>query len=162
MTDTVLWAFSLLGLALVLFVVEVFVPSGGIIGFFAFLVTMGGLVMLFLEDTVMGLIATILCVLLLPVLFGFSIWIWPSTPIARLFTLHMSQQRLTDPQGEDLTTNDDLVGAEGRALTDLRPIGTCQINGRRTECLATTGVISAGQKVCVVSVDGMQIKVRKV
>jgi membrane-bound ClpP family serine protease len=54
------------------------------------------------------------------------------------------------------------VGHKGEATTELRPVGTCVIDGRREECLATTGVIERGTPIEVVSQDGMYIKVRPI
>ena len=53
-----------------------------------------------------------------------------------------------------------LIGEEGRAATDLKPVGTCIINGQRMDCLSTAGQIKAGTKVRVVFADGIQIKVK--
>lgn len=157
------WGFVLLGIALVLFMAEVFVPSGGIIGIAAAGCAIVGIVMLMMFDKVVGLITAVLALAALPFLFAFAIKVFPNTPIGRLISLQNRQQRLMDPDrhpAQDSPSN--LVGAQGQAMTDLRPVGTCRIGDQRRECLAETGVIEAGSQVKVVSVDGMQIKVRRV
>jgi membrane-bound serine protease (ClpP class) len=55
-----------------------------------------------------------------------------------------------------------LVGAEGEALTDLRPVGVVRIGERRMDALAQTFLIPAGSRVRVVQVEGSQVKVRQV
>ena len=160
----ILWAVELLAGALVLFMVEVFVPSGGLLGFTAAVVGVIGLVMLFSVNTTLGLIAAIAILIALPILLGYAIKLWPSTPLARLLTLHTQQQRLTHSPTDGTTSgaDDALLGSVGQAVTALRPVGSCKIDGRRLDCLSATGVIEAGEQVKVVSVDGMQIKVVKV
>lgn len=54
-----------------------------------------------------------------------------------------------------------LVGAEGVAMTDLRPVGAVRIDGTRYDALAEVGVIAAGTKVRVTKVEFNQIKVRE-
>ena len=157
------WGIVLLGIALVLFMAEVFVPSGGVIGILAACAAIAGIVMLLMFDRIVGIVAAILALISLPFLFGFAIKVFPNTPIGRLISLQDRQERLTDSDGQSAQAGqDELVGAEGKAMTDLRPVGTCRIGDQRRECLATTGVIEAGSQVKVVSVDGMQIKVRRV
>ena len=162
----ILWAIVFLAAALILFFTEVFVPSGGVIGVAAAIALLAGIVLLFKVNTLIGLSAAVVSLMALPILFGVAIKMWPNTPIARLLALQTRQQRLMDPSGEPDMGREGLrpppppVEAHGEALTDLRPVGTCKINGQRTECLATGGMINAGCRVRVVSVEGMQIKVR--
>lgn len=167
MSGYVGWAVALLGLALILFFIEIFVPSGGVIGVAAAAALIAGIVILFGIDTRLGLLATFVALVTSPLFFALAIKLWPNTPIARMLTLHTEQRR----ELEDADVEDDpnaladplrrLLGATGQALTDLRPVGTCLINGERTECLAERGVIRAGSEVRVVAVDGMHVKVRQ-
>ncbi len=157
-----IWALLFLGIAIVLFLLEVIVPSGGVIGLLSALCTVVGVVMLFQVDTILGLIGAIVALAVIPFLFLLALKMWPHTPIGQMLTLK-------HPPPVDDQTNDrdapqpvELVGAQGKALTDLHPIGTCMINGHRTECLATTGLIRSGSPVRVVSVTGLEIKVRPV
>ena len=174
---TVIWAVVLLGLAVTLFALEVFVPSGGILGGGAVASLIGGIVMLFALDTTYGLIGALLALLLLPFAFAFAIRIWPHTPIARMLTLSSptdrpDSQSMYDENEEDGASLIDptrtpssrpmpelKVNASGRALTDLRPVGTCVFDGKREECLAVGSTIRAGTPVRVVAVDGMHVKV---
>ena len=159
----ILWAVLLLAAALILFFIEVFVPSGGVIGVAAAIALLAGIVLLFRANTTIGLSAAIAAVIALPILFGVAIKMWPNTPIGRLLALQTRQQRLMHPDGESddhSSETNDLAGAAGKALTDLRPIGTCSIHGKRIDCLAIGGMIDAGSRIQVISVEGTQIKVR--
>jgi membrane-bound ClpP family serine protease len=154
-----LWAIVLLAVALLLVFAEVLVPSGGVLGFLAAICLIGGVVLMFRVDTTLGLVSAIIAVIALPFVLGFAMKIWPNTPIGRRLILQ-STQRDANPDSDAAPDTDDLVGAAGKSLTELRPVGTCLINGRRLDCLADAGVIEPDQPVRVISVDGMQIKVR--
>lgn len=153
-----IWALICFGVAIALFFVEVFVPSGGIIGFFAAAALVGGVVMLFKINTTLGLIGATVSLAAVPFLFAFAIKLWPETPMARWLTLKSPPPIQTE--SGTIAHDTSLLNATGKAVTDLRPIGACVINGKRIECLATTGMIHSGQKVRVVSVDGLEVKVK--
>ena len=155
MDPLILWAILLLAAALALFFLELFIPSGGIIGVTAVLCLISSLVMFFFWDTMTGVVATGLIALALPFLALAALKLWPHSPIARYFTLTMQQERLTQPEQPANPESETLVSSEGQALTDLRPVGTCLIKGQRHECLAAS-------RVKVVSVDGMNVKVKEI
>jgi len=165
-TDQLLvWAIVLIGVAVVLFFAELFVPSGGILGLIAATCLIAGIVMLFQFDTVWGIIGIIASLIALPFAFSLGLWVWPSTPIGRALTLGGNDKdtNALDGQAPPDTTSHDAevpVGTEGKALTELRPVGTCLFEGGRHECLSVTGVVEPGTQVKVVSSDGMQIKVK--
>ncbi len=158
----VVWAVTCLVIAVVLFFLELFVPSGGLIGLGAGTSLVAGIVLLFRFNTKVGLVSAIVALGSLPFVFMLALKVWPHTPIARMLLLK------NRPGGGPETTEGSggaepalCVGLRGKALTDLRPVGTCLIEGRRLECLAESGMIRAGSPVCVVSVDGMHTKVRR-
>lgn len=163
MDPFIIWAFILFTVALVLFFVELLVPSGGMVGVLAGAALVTGLICMFQFNTTSGLLALIASLIALPFLVGLAIKLWPNTPIARLLALETRQQRHMSPEESEqseITEVKKLMGATGLAITDLRPVGTCMINGRRTECLADGGMIQTGSQVRVVAANGMQIKVR--
>lgn len=164
MENPLVWAVLLLAIALALLFAELFVPSGGVISFFAACSLILGIVMLFKVDTKLGLVGAIVVLLATPFLFAAAIKIWPNTPIARLLLLkNVSSRGLQDQgvAGHDATEiAQAMVGQTGKALTDLRPVGTCLIGGQRTECLGDGSLILAGTPVRVISADGMHVKVK--
>ncbi len=85
--------------------------------------------------------------------------IFPKTPFFTKLTL-------TDVEdtGHGYTSVDsyiDLVGHEGRALNDLRPVGKAQINGRRLDVVTEGGYIEKNTVVVVTEVHGSRIVVRE-
>jgi membrane-bound serine protease (ClpP class) len=56
----------------------------------------------------------------------------------------------------------DLVGAEGTALTDLRPAGTVRVGDERLDVVSDTGFIAKGQRVRVVRAEAYRLVVEAV
>ena len=157
------WAIGLLILALILYAVELFVPSGGLIGFLATLSLLGGIVCVFLVNTTAGIVVTVLTVIATPFVIALFLKVFPNTPIGRLLTLSDDQKAGAvhyDKAFED--EGRDLLGKQGVAVHDLRPIGTCDVNGHHIDCFAESGVIEAGTRVEVTSVAGMHVTVKAV
>lgn len=60
------------------------------------------------------------------------------------------------------TTREDLLGAEGIAVTMLRPSGTMEVNEVRYDVVTEGGFIEQGAKVKVIKVEGRRIVVNKI
>jgi membrane-bound serine protease (ClpP class) len=56
---------------------------------------------------------------------------------------------------------DELLGKEGVALSDLRPAGFAQLDGRRVDVVTRGDMIAKGQPVCVVEVESNRVVVKK-
>jgi membrane-bound serine protease (ClpP class) len=162
MDALVLWVIICAALAVFLFAVEVFVPSGGLLGGASFLCLVIAVVLLFLIRPLYGWIGVVAALFLIPAAIGVAIKVFPHTPVGRRLILsdeqpHDEQVRYSS-SGEDETG--DLVGRVGVAKTELRPGGTVDFDGRRVDCLSVRGVIEPGTKVKVVSAAGFEVKVR--
>lgn len=151
----ILWAAVLIGVAILLLLTELVIPSAGLLGFFSAASMFAAIVLLFQYDTAVGLVGAILALVALPVVFAVALKVLPHTPIVK-------RLRLKTPDAEPASPHAaaSLLNAQGTALTDLRPVGTCLIAGQRVECLAETGLIRAGSKVLVTHSQDMEIKVR--
>lgn len=159
----VTYAAILIVLAAVLYVLEIFIPSGGILGFLATVSLIAGLVCIFWVNTVAGVIATLITLMIAPFALALALKVVPNTPIGKSLALSHRQSAGTIHYDRNLAgREDELVGAVGVAVSELRPVGTCVIDGKRIECLAETGLIEPGVRVRVASVRGMEVKVRQV
>lgn len=153
----------LIVVATLLLAAELFVPSGGLLGISSAVSLIAGIALVFQVNTTAGLVVSALTTVAAPLLIILMMKYLPYTPVVRKLMLSHRQQRLTNPEDDSPTAPadaDSLVGAAGKALSDLRPVGTCLINDKRYDCLATAGLIRTGCTIRVVSVDGMQIKVQ--
>ncbi len=165
-----LWGLILLGIALVLLLLELVVPSGGLIGVLCGVAAIGSLVAFFQFDTTLGFVALAAYVLLGPVLIYFGFKLWINSPLGKRMILGAAEEVL-DEHGDALPAAEaarrermeklrQLIGAEGVTLTALRPVGTVKIAGQRLDALAEFGVIEANTPVIVTEVYDNQIKVR--
>ncbi len=162
------WAFGLALGAVLLFLLELLVPSGGIIGIASFIAVIFSIVAFFGVSEWWGIGSIGVFIVLVPLAINFAIKILPHTPIGRRLMLGdledeeegaMSRQERERLEREQAQA---LVGAQGVTLSDLRPVGAVEIEGARIEALSEAGVIPAGTRVRVVRVEGMQVKVRPV
>ncbi|MEM1071230.1 MAG: NfeD family protein [Planctomycetota bacterium] len=166
MDPMLIWGLSLLGAAVLLIVVEMFVPSGGVIAVTAGVVGLAGVVCLFRMDQNGPLWGTA-GILSLLILFPSSFFVWakilPSTPVGRALIGEVAEE--TKREREDAEDSarqafEALVGLHGTAVTDLRPVGIIEIDGDRHDALAEGVAIEAGQPVRVTSARANQLRVR--
>lgn len=169
MDERTLWAIILIGLAIVLFILEVFIPSGGIIGLMAALSLIGGVIVLFWINTTLGLFSSLVCIVAIPFAIAAMMKLWPNTPLFRALVLRAPGEDHEDRDNSSpaaRTQHDPFqglkVGDQGVSETSLRPVGICRLNNQRQECMADGPMIASGKTVRVTHVDGMQIKVRAV
>lgn len=161
-TQWMVWAIIAFGIAITLLVLEAFLPSGGVLGLLAGLCALAGIVMFFRFDTTWGMVSMAVALFATPFIIGAMLWVWPNTPIGRALTLE-DEQQLVNKDDRGLETDGSIsVGLEGEALTDLRPVGACRLNGQRIDCMSHAGVIEKGTKVRVIGVEGVSIKVKAV
>ncbi|MCC7146470.1 MAG: hypothetical protein IT443_08490 [Phycisphaeraceae bacterium] len=159
MNSLLYWAALCLAISIFLFFVEIFIPSGGLLGVMSALALVTGIFLIFRVNTSLGLVGAIVSVLAIPFLFMLAIKLWPNTPLFRLLLLKNPTTTQTVAE-QTPQPGEELLNAKGTALTQLRPVGTCLIGEQRYECLSESGMIPVGTTVQVVAVDGMQIKVR--
>ncbi len=159
------WGLGLLAIGLLLIIVEVFVPSGGLIALTATGSSIAGVYCLFRHSTTWGLAGILIMLVLGPAVMAFALKVWPSTPIGRRIMGERPQEVVEAERLAELRQREEwqaMVGAEGIVITDLRPVGLAEIDGRRYEVLAQNSFIPAGTRVRVSVVEGTQIKVRAI
>ena len=164
-----MWGCILFGVAVVLLLIEFFVPSGGLLGMLCGSAAIGSIVAFFMYDTTWGLAVTLGYVILTPITIVFGFKLWLNSPIGRMMILGTVEPTI-DPESSSHESEQDrqrrlaelraLIGAEGVTETALRPVGTVRINGERTDGMAETGVIEANTPVVVTDIYDNQIKVR--
>lgn len=148
-------------------------------GMIALLIAVG-LVLLFLETILPGLISgalgllslgaavayaylefgaragnTTLFIVLLLLAVGTVLWVkfFPDSSFARVF---VSKRQIGNVGAE----KPELLGQVGAAITPLRPAGTCVFNGKRVDVVADGVFIEKGTAVKVVAVEGLRVVVR--
>ncbi|MEM6257412.1 MAG: NfeD family protein [Planctomycetota bacterium] len=161
-TQWMVWAIIAFGIALTLLVLEAFVPSGGVLSLCAIGCVVAGIFMFFRFDTMWGMVSIAVTLAAAPFVLAAFLWFLPNSPFGRAITLDAEQQLVnTDHRAGD-TDGSISVGLEGEAITELRPVGACRLDGQRIDCIAQAGVIEKGTKVRVVGVEGTSIKVKAI
>ncbi len=156
------WGILLLAAALLLVALEVFLPSAGLVSAVAALVGIAGIVCLFQESTIWGVIGILCVVVLAPMVLFFGVKVMPSTPFGKRLLYGESGKHepvIPESSGRELEA---LLGAEGEALSDLRPVGSARIEGQRIDVSSEVAFVAAGTKVRVTAVEGSVIRVRPV
>lgn len=150
-------AMFIIGVILVL--VEFFIP-GGIIGLLGFTAIVGSLFLASgdpVNMTISLLIAvtvSILVFILLVKVFGKQM---------KFFRKMILTDATKTEQGYVSNPNRvDLLGMEGKALTDLRPSGTALIKDERVDVVTEGSFISKGSSIMIVKVEGSRVVVREI
>ncbi len=84
----------------------------------------------------------------------------PKTSIFNKFVLSVSEKSVDGFSSHSFA--EDLIGAEGIALTTLRPAGTAEINDRRVDVMTESEYVEKGKKIKVLAVDGIRVLVKEV
>ena len=120
MIEPWVWALMLIVVALGLAVLELFVPSGGVLAFLSIASIIGSLILAFKSGPVVGLVFLVGVIIGLPTSFGMAVKWWPHTPIGRRILLRAG--------GEDVLPDDDfhrglkgLIGQTGEAKSKMLP-----------------------------------------
>jgi membrane-bound ClpP family serine protease len=157
-----IWGLLLLAAAAAILILDVFIPSAGLLSLTAGVLSIAGVVCLFRHDYRWGLAGLSAVLVLGPMIFLYGLKILPNTPIGRGLLFGDGPP---DELGQPKTATEDLaglVGKQGVAISDLRPVGTVKIDGRKMDALAELNVITAGTAVRVTQVNGFEVKVRPV
>lgn len=144
----------------VILIAELYLPAHGMLGLVGVGVLGYGLYETFLISEMAGLVGLLALVILLPTGLLISVKYWHRTPVGR--RISPPNPKLTDADrmpGEELK---GLIGQRGRALTLLRPVGTCLFDGRRVECKSEHGMIAKDTAVEAVRVVDRTVLVRAV
>jgi membrane-bound serine protease (ClpP class) len=155
----------LLGAGLIALGVEAFVlPGFGVAGFLGVGLLAGAIVMALLGSAPTGPeIATSLAVLGASLVISaavFFAWLRHLPNSERWSGLLLKDQVHRGQGYLSAPSRDDLVGADGVALTDLRPSGTARVGNERLDVVTEGEWIKAGDPVTVVRAEGYRHVVR--
>jgi membrane-bound ClpP family serine protease len=159
MSGALIWPIACLAAGLILLIAEVFVPSGGMIGFLALGLLGVSLWQAFAVSATTGTMFLVALAVLLPITLAIAVKLWPRTPFGRRMILRPPSPGEVDPEplGAPL---EHLLGQYGRTLTPLRPAGMVDFDGRRLDALSEEGLLPAGALVQAVRLRGREIVVR--
>ncbi len=154
-------AYVLIAAGLLLLVLELVFPSG-LLAAAALVTTLVGIVLVFKENPTAGLITVAALLVAVPVGGKVLVHYWPRTPFGRRLFLDAPAEQVTlasTPLNQEL---EQLVGRVGQAVSDLRPCGVTNFDGRRVDVITEGIMVDAGQWVRCIDVRAGKVLVRPV
>jgi membrane-bound ClpP family serine protease len=154
------WAILLMLIGCLLVVMEVFIPSGGIISILAAVSFIGSIFIAFqpgpTTGPTTGLIFTATTVFAVPALVALPFKYWPRTPMGKAFLGEL-------PTEEEVLPEDPrraLLGRVGVARTKMLPSGAVEIDGQMIDAVTQGQAIEPGTYVVVAEVRANRVVVR--
>jgi membrane-bound ClpP family serine protease len=154
-------AIILLAVGIVLVLLEVFIPSGGILAVLATAAIIAAIYLGFREGTNTGFVFLVVVVVAVPAMTILGLKVFPRTPIGRKVILEPEVETSTQ-RGRAGVDDEDfsrLMGKSGRTATPLRPSGIVEIDNERYSAVAEGEMIDKGVEVEVVRVEGNSVVV---
>jgi membrane-bound serine protease (ClpP class) len=158
--DPIVWAMLLLAAGMALAVLEMFLPSGGIIGLLSIAALGGAVWMGFQHGSWTGLGVIAVVVIGLPMMLSVAVRIWPETSMGRRLLLDTPKAEEILPDSDARRSLKALVGRVGVAKTLMMPSGAVQVDGHVIDAVSEGVVIEPGQAIRVVEVRGSRVVVR--
>ena len=158
--DPLAWALILLAAGLVLAVLELFLPSGGMLGVAAFLLLGAAIWLAFRHGSWTGLGVLSVVVLGVPGMVSVAVRVWPETPLGRRLLLEAPTHEEVRPDSGLRRSLKDLVGKTGVARTLMTPNGAVEVAGQVIDAVSESAAIEPGQAIRVVEVQGTRVVVR--
>lgn len=148
------WAILLFGLAALLIVAELFLPSHGILTGMAIIALVGAVAACYLIRPWLGVTALVASGGAAALLGQWLVHHWPKTRAGRRMVLYQ------DPAPPPPLAVQ--IGQEGVTRSELRPTGVCEFNGQRVEVTSDLGLVPRGRTVQVVEIINRKPVVREV
>jgi len=156
------WAVILMVVGLALVVLEIFIPSGGILGFLAVSAVLASIFVAFTSGgTAEGLIFVAIAIIGMPSALLLALKWLPRTPFGRRLMLGVPDEDEVLPEDDPRHQLQDLIGKWGTARSDMLPGGAIKIDGQTFEAVSEAGSIEIGEPVEVVKVRNNRLVVRK-
>jgi membrane-bound ClpP family serine protease len=148
----IIFLFMLAGIALL--VVELLLPTHGVIGVMGVLSILIAVGRTFMVNEWAGVGLAIACAAAVPFAWAAVIKIYPHTPIGRKMLLGPV---VNVPEAPPVR-----IGQRGVAISGLRPMGVCEFDGQRVEAVTEIGMLEPLTPVIVTAIHDHRPTVRAV
>jgi membrane-bound ClpP family serine protease len=153
-------ALLMVAIGAVLILADLFLPSHGMLSLGGALALLVAVVCCFIVSTRLGFFVLTGLVVCSPFVVMGALRVWPHTWVGKRMTLASVATGQTSPA--PLPTRRIAPGDLGVALTELRPVGMCDIAGERVEAVSEHNLIASGTRVEVVNMQSARPIVRPV
>jgi membrane-bound ClpP family serine protease len=155
------WVATLLAAGLGVIVLEVFIPSGGILGFVSVMALVAAVVMAFTQlGTAAGMAVLAFTVGAVPAVLALAFRWFPDTPLGRRVLPPPPDPADVLPGAPKRQKLRSLIGRSGLAASELVPWGTVHVDGLVIDAMSESGPIAVGAVVDIVGVQGLAAVVR--
>jgi membrane-bound serine protease (ClpP class) len=155
----IVFALFLYMLCAVVMVLEIFIPSFGLLTLLAVGAFTWATVLLFQMSSTAGWIGLVAATFIIPAFWILTYKLFPNSSIGRAMFLRTCPRSRGDAIA-DRERLQQLLGKTGKAIGPLRPVGICKIDGLRVSCSAEVGFVPKGATVQVVRIHDNTITVR--
>lgn len=157
------YAFVLLALGLAFMILEVFIPSGGILGLGTFVSLTASVVFAYAAwyqhypQRFWGFVGIL--ILLIPATLGTTLYLLPHTRLGKNVILEAPDPDDVEPFPQEIARLQRLVGCRGRTLTLLNPGGLVLVNGERHHAFTERLLLEPNTEIEVLAVRGTRLLV---
>jgi membrane-bound ClpP family serine protease len=156
-----MWVAALVVVGLVALALEVFVPSGGVLGFLSVVALVAGVALAFVEHGPwFGTAVLAFTCLAVPLVLGVAFRVFPETPLGRRVLPPPPRPDEVMPDADRRAALRAIVGRRGLATSELLPWGDVEIDGVGHEAVSEAGPIARGAAVEVVGTQATALVVR--
>jgi membrane-bound serine protease (ClpP class) len=155
--ENVILAIVFFTAAFICLAIEAFIlPGFGVVGVLGLILLAAAIIYAWIT---LGALWGIGMLALSALLFGLGIWIISKTRFGRRFVQGESLKGAVSSIGRDHT---DIVGKEGAALSDLHPVGSAMVEGRKLDVITNGVFIKKGSRLRVIEASGPRIVVEEI
>ena len=155
-----IWAVLLLAVGLSLAVLEVFLPSAGLIAFLSGCAIVASIVMAFRQGTGAGLSVLAGALVAVPVVIVAALYYWPKTSMGQRMLLKVPDTSEVLPDSPKQRYLKGLIGRTGQAKSKMLPSGAVTVDGHTIDAVSEGVPIEIGQRVRVIEARGNRVIVR--
>lgn len=170
-TALLIGSLALLAGAILIFMLEIFVPSGGILALVCAACIIASIVVMFMYNGTLGTLMLFGYIILIPFALYWGVRLWERSPIGRKLILggdeewKSSDTSIAESEAariDRVSSIKDLIGKIGVTDSSLRPVGFIRVNGKRIDAISEGDMIEVDQRVKIVDAYDNQVKVRPV
>ena len=154
--DPLVWSILLMLVGCVVLVLEVFIPSGGLLSVLSAAAFIGSIIIAFERGPMTGFSFLMTTVVAVPVVLVLAFHFWPKTRIGKAFLGEL-------PTEADVLPDDprrELLGRVGVTRSKMLPSGAVEIEGHMVDAITRGKAIEPGQYVVVTEVRANRVVVR--
>jgi len=161
--DPLLWSLLLMAIAIGLVVLEVFIPSAGILGGLSAIAVIASVGIAYYRlGPAYGTMMLAVALVAFPIVVASALRWWPHTPIGRMFVIHPPEQAEVLPDTEQTRAFEDLLGKHGIAKSPLLPAGAVIVESTTIDAVSQGEAIDKGDPIVVIHVEGNHVVVRRI